>query len=55
MRRLGDEPQVLDVNSNPELDDMSVVLAGAAAKGLTYGQMVSRIIQFAEPRMPGRS
>src|SRR5262245_1678533 len=55
LRMLGDEPQVLDVNSNPELDDMSVVLAGAVANGLTYGQMVSRIIQFAEPRMPGRS
>jgi len=55
LRMLGDEPQVLDVNSNPELDEMSVVLAGAVAKGLTYGQMVSQIIQFAEPRMPGRS
>jgi D-alanine-D-alanine ligase len=55
LRMLGDEPQILDVNSNPELDETSVVLAGAMANGLTYGQMVSRIIQFARPRMPVRS
>ena len=55
LRMQGDEPQILDVNSNPELDEMSVVLAGAMANGLTYGQMVSRIIEFASLRMPGRS
>jgi D-alanine-D-alanine ligase len=52
LRMLGDEPQILDVNSNPELDETSVVLAGAMANGLTYGQMVSRIIEFASLRMP---
>ena len=52
MRMLGDEPQILDVNPNPELDPQSVVLAGAMAKDMTYGQMVSRIIQFAAVRMP---
>jgi D-alanine-D-alanine ligase len=52
MRMLGDEPQVLDVNANPELDPESVVVAGARARGLTYGQMVSRIIEFAAARMP---
>lgn len=55
LRMQGDEPQILDVNSNPELDETSVVLAGAMAIGLTYGQMVSRIIEFAAQRMPGRS
>ena len=51
-RMLGDEPQILDVNPNPELDPLAVVLAGAQARGMSYGQMVSQIIQFAAPRMP---
>ena len=53
MRMLGDEPQILDVNSNPELDPQSVVLEGARARGLSYGQMADRIIRFAADRMPG--
>jgi D-alanine-D-alanine ligase len=52
LRMLGDEPQILDVNSNPELDLFSVVQAGAMAQGMDYGRMVSRIIQGAAPRMP---
>jgi D-alanine-D-alanine ligase len=52
MRMLGDEPQILDVNANPELDPQSVVLAGARARGMTYGQMAGQIIQFAAERMP---
>ena len=52
MRMLGDEPQILDVNPNPELDPQSVVLAGAKVKGMTYGQMASRIVQLAAERMP---
>jgi D-alanine-D-alanine ligase len=52
LRMLGDEPQILDVNANPELDPLSVVLAGAKAKGMSYGQMVSGIIQCAAERMP---
>lgn len=52
LRMLGDEPQILDVNANPELDPVSVVLAGAQARGMTYGQMASKIIQFAAARMP---
>jgi D-alanine-D-alanine ligase len=52
LRMLGDEPQILDVNPNPELDPQSVVLAGAKAQGMTYGQMAGRIIQLAAERMP---
>jgi D-alanine-D-alanine ligase len=52
LRMRGDEPQILDVNPNPDLDHISVVLAGAKTKGMTYGQMVSQIIQFAAARMP---
>jgi saccharopine dehydrogenase (NAD+, L-lysine-forming) len=55
LRMLDDEPQILDVNSNPELDPLSVVRAGAAAVGKDYGQMVSQIIQFAAERMPRRA
>jgi D-alanine-D-alanine ligase len=52
LRMLADEPQVLDVNANPELDPLSVVIAGANARGLTHGQMASHIVQFAAARMP---
>jgi D-alanine-D-alanine ligase len=52
MRMLGDQPQVLDVNANPELDPCSVVVTGARVNGFSYGRMVSRIIDLAAPRMP---
>ena len=52
MRMLGDEPQVLDVNANPELDPLSVMVTGARVKGLSYGQMAGRIIELAATRMP---
>ncbi len=52
LRMLGDEPQILDVNANPDLDVTSVLAAGARAVGLTFGQMVDRIVQFAAERMP---
>ncbi|MCC7358000.1 MAG: hypothetical protein IT317_00885 [Anaerolineales bacterium] len=51
-RMLGDEPQILDVNANPDLDIVSVLPIASRALGYTYGQMVSRIIQFAAERMP---
>ncbi len=51
-RMLGDEPQILDVNANPDLDLVSVLPYGARALGLNYGQMVDRILQFAAERMP---
>ena len=51
-RMLGDEPQILDVNANPDLDVTSVLPGGARALGLSYGQMVDRILQFAAERMP---
>ena len=52
LRMLGDEPQVLDVNANPELDPQSVVLAGAGARGLNFGQLIARIVESAAQRMP---
>ena len=52
MRMLGDEPQILDVNANPDLDVTSVLPMGATALGLTFGQMVDRILQYAAERLP---
>ena len=52
MRMLGDEPQILDANPNPDMDPISVVPAASRALGLTYGQMASRIAGFAAVRMP---
>jgi D-alanine-D-alanine ligase len=52
LRMLGDEPQVLDANANPELDPESVVIAGGRARGLTLGQMARRIVALAAVRMP---
>lgn len=54
LRMLGDEPQILDANANPELDPQSVVVSGARVLGLTYGQMAARIIDMASARMPRR-
>jgi D-alanine-D-alanine ligase len=53
MRMLGDEPQILDVNANPELlaDGRSVFVAAAKAQGIGYAGMVSKIIEFAAVRM----
>ena len=51
-RMLGDEPQILDVNANPELDPLSVVVTGARVKGMSFGQMAGRIIHTAALRMP---
>lgn len=52
LRMLGDEPQILDANANPDLDVTSVLPSGARALGLTYGQMVDRILRYAAERMP---
>jgi hypothetical protein len=50
---LGDEPQILDVNVNPDLltDGRSVFVAAAQAQGIGYGRMASTIIEFAAARM----
>ena len=52
MRMMGDEPQILDVNPNPDLDRVSVLLLGVRTQGKDYGYLVSRLIQFAAERMP---
>lgn len=52
LRMSGDDPMVLDVNANPELDPESVVIAGARASGMTYADLVTRITGLAARRMP---
>ena len=54
LRLLGDEPQILDVNVNPDLlaDGHSTVVIAAEAAGFGYPQMVARILEFAAARMP---
>jgi len=54
MRMLGDEPQILDVNANPDLDVSSVLPVCSGAVGYTYGAMLDRIISYAAERMPAR-
>lgn len=52
LRMLGDEPQILDVNANPDLDVTSVLPMGAAVLGYSFGGMVDRILQSAAERFP---
>lgn len=51
LRMLGEDPQVLDVNANPDLDATSALMASARAVGLTYADIVERIINNAATRM----
>ena len=55
MRMLGDEPQILDVNANPDLDVTSVLPISSRAAGFSYGAMVNRIVQYAAARMPAKN
>ena len=55
MRMLGDEPQILDVNANPDLDVTSVLPVSSRAAGCSYGAMLDRIVQYAAVRMPAKN
>src|SRR6266496_1677571 len=54
MRMLDDEPQILDVNVNPDLlaNGYSVFVAAAQTQGIEYAELVRKIIEFAAVRMP---
>jgi D-alanine-D-alanine ligase len=54
LRMLDDEPQILDVNVNPDLmnDERSVFVLAAEARGIEYARMVRTIIELASARMP---
>lgn len=51
LRMLGDEPQILDVNPNPDIDVTSALMASARAQGMSYADVVARIIGHASARM----
>jgi D-alanine-D-alanine ligase len=46
------EPQVLDVNPNPDMDLSSALMASAAAAGMSYADVIESIIGYAAARMP---
>ncbi|HRF46110.1 MAG TPA: hypothetical protein PLC98_00690 [Anaerolineales bacterium] len=50
----GDRPMILDVNINCDLDATSVVMRTAALRGLSYAQVVGRILAATTQRMPGQ-
>jgi D-alanine-D-alanine ligase len=54
MRMLGDEPQILDVNPNPDIDLISALMISARAHGLEYRQVIARIIRYATRRRARR-
>lgn len=51
LRMLGDEPQVLDVNANCDLDLTSALMKSAKALGLAYHHVVARIVEYAAARV----
>ncbi len=53
LRMRADEPQILDVNPNPDLDVVSALILSAQAVGMSYSDVVERIIRYAAARMPG--
>ena len=48
----GDEPQILDVNPNPDLENISVLPASSHSLGMSYGAMLDTILCLAAERMP---
>ncbi|MEP7356032.1 MAG: hypothetical protein ABI847_02175 [Anaerolineales bacterium] len=52
LRMQGDEPQILDVNANPDLEYISVLPASSRSVGLNYGAMLDHILRLAAERMP---
>jgi D-alanine-D-alanine ligase len=46
------EPQVLDVNPNPDMDTTSALMTSAAAAGMAYADVIESIITYATARMP---
>jgi D-alanine-D-alanine ligase len=52
LRMQGDEPQILDVNPNPDLENVSVLPASSHSLGMSYGEMLDHILCLAAERMP---
>jgi len=54
LRLRGDQPYVVDVNPNPDINSESVVTMSAQSIGLTYTDLIERLAELAaERRQPG--
>jgi len=50
IRLRGDQPYVIDVNPNPDINSESIVTMAAQAAGLDYEAMIAQIVDFAAER-----
>jgi D-alanine-D-alanine ligase len=50
VRMRGEEPYVIDINPNPDINSESMVSMAAQAEGLTYGELIMQIVDFAAER-----
>ena len=48
----GDQPYVVDVNPNPDINSESVVTMSAQSAGLTYTDLIARLADLAAERRP---
>jgi D-alanine-D-alanine ligase len=52
LRLRGDQPYVVDVNPNPDINSESVVTMSAQSAGLTYTDLIARLADLAAARRP---
>jgi len=50
VRMRGEEPYVIDVNPNPDINSESMMTMAAQAEGLSHGEMIMQIVDFAAER-----
>jgi hypothetical protein len=50
VRLRGDQPYVVDVNPNPDINSESAVMMSAQSTGLTYTDLVARLAELAAER-----
>jgi D-alanine-D-alanine ligase len=50
VRMRGEEPYVIDINPNPDINSESMVSMAAQAEGLSHGEMIMQIVDFAAER-----
>jgi D-alanine-D-alanine ligase len=52
LRLRGDQPYVIDVNPNPDINSESVVTMSAQSAGLTYTDLIAQLADLAAERRP---
>lgn len=50
VRMRGEQPYVIDVNPNPDINSESMMTMAAQAEGLTHAEMIMQIVDFAAER-----